>query len=248
MSGLRTDLARRWLAPDVWGILLVAFLGLPLLAIGLVKAGEVLELFPRASESGLLVTALYFQEIGLLGLTLASVGFGYRRPLGQIGLTAQGWGTEVLVGLAAVGPLFLLQEGGAAFAMWFFSLFLPAPKVAALLAEENAAIDALFASSQSAALALAFLLVVIAPLAEEAFFRGFVQEVFRERYGLRRTVIFASCLFALVHRYQVQLLPVLLVGLVLSLLYEWRRSLTAGITAHALLNLLALLKLLKDLP
>ncbi|MGE5509195.1 MAG: lysostaphin resistance A-like protein [Chitinophagales bacterium] len=248
MADVRPGPARRWLVPDIWGILFISFLGLPLLAVWLVKAGETLGFFSLSGDAPALLIALYFQEAGLLALTLASVALGYRRSWDQIGLRAEGWGTEVLVGLAAVGPLYLLQEGGGAASVWAFRLFVPAQKVAALLAEENAAVTSLFASSRLAAAALSVLLVSMAPLAEEVFFRGFVQEVFRERYGIWPTVLLASGLFAVIHRYQVQLLPVFLVGLALALLYEWRRSLTAGITAHALLNLLALLKLLKDLP
>lgn len=245
-GGLSTP--RQWFGADVVGILLLAFFGLPLLAVGVVRTGELLRLYPSAGEGPVAFAALLVQEIGLLGVTLASVRYGYRLPLGQIGLAAKGATREVGLGLLAVVPLYLVQEGGMNLALWAFRLFLPAEKLGRLLAEENAALTALIGQTRPFALAFAAVLVLLAPLAEEVFFRGFVQEVLRERVGRLWTVALAALLFTVVHRYSVQFLPVLLVGLFLSGLYEWRRSLTAGITAHALLNLLALLKLLKDLP
>ncbi len=239
---------RSWLGLDILGILLLAFLALPLLAVGLLRAGEALHLYSPVSEGRAALVALVVQEVGLLATTLASVSRGYGRPWGEIGLTAAGWGREAGLGLVAVGPLYLAQEAGMNLSLWAFKLFLPAKAVSRLLVEENAALSALVGQEGPLVLAFAAILVLLAPLAEEVFFRGFVQEVLRERLGRWWTVAAAALLFALIHRYAVQLLPVLLLGLLLSALYEWRRSLVAGITAHAALNLLALLKLLKDLP
>jgi hypothetical protein len=237
-----------WLGLDVVGILLLAFLALPLLAVGAVRAGEALHLYRTATEGAAALVALIVQEIGLLGVTLASVSRGYGRSLRRIGLTGERWLGELGLGVAATVPLYLAQEGGMSLALWSFRLFLPARRVTALLAQENQALAALIGQARPLALAFAAVLVLLAPLAEEAFFRGFVQAVLRERLGRWWAVVAAALLFALIHRYAVQFLPVFLVGLLLSALFEWRRSLTAGITAHALLNLVALVKLLKDLP
>ncbi|MDI6871997.1 MAG: CPBP family intramembrane metalloprotease [Bacillota bacterium] len=229
-------------------ILFLAFLVLPLLAVGALRAGETLRLLSPAGEGQATLVALAMQEVGLLGLTLASVKWGYGRSWQRIGLTSEQWGREFGVGLLAVAPLYAVQEAGMKLSLWGFRLFLPAEAVSRLLAEENAALAALIGQVRPLALAFGAVLVLLAPLAEEVFFRGFIQEVFRERLGSWRAVAAAALLFAVIHRYAVQFLPVFLVGLLLSALYEWRRSLTAGITAHAALNFLALLELLKDLP
>lgn len=239
---------RQWLGLDVLGILLLAFLALPLLAIGLLKAGEAAGLYQPVGEGPAALIALAVQEAGLLAVTLASVTHGYGRPWRRIGLTRRRLGQDVLLGLVLVAPLYFAQEAALELSLTLFARFLPSGEVARLLAEESAVLSALVSGPRTLALAFAFLLVLLAPLAEEVFFRGFIQEIFRERLGPWRSVVVAALLFAVIHRYAIQFLPVLLVGLSLSALYEWRRSLTAGITAHAVLNLLALLNLLKDLP
>lgn len=248
-SGPPADAARReWLGLDVVGILLLCFLGLPLLTIGALQAGEALGLWPKLGEGPATLTLLLVQETGLLGVTLASVSLGYGRPWRGVGLTARGWTREAGLGLLAALPLFLAQEAGMSLSLRLFRAFLPPAEISRLLTGENAALSALIGQPRPLVLGFAAVLVVLAPLAEEVFFRGFVQEVLRERLGRWRTVLAAALLFASIHRYAVQFLPVFLLGLLLSALYEWRRSLVAGMTAHSLLNLLALLKLLKDLP
>ena len=239
---------RQWLGLDVVGILLLSFFGLPLLTVGVLQAGEALGLWPKVGEGPATLAILLVQETGLLGITLASVSMGYGRSWRGVGLTPSRWPREAGLGLLAVVPLFLVQEAGMDLSLWLFRAFLPPETISRLLAGENAALSALIGQPRPLVLGFAAVLVLLAPLAEEVFFRGFVQEVFRERLGRWRTVLAAALLFAAIHRYAVQFLPVFLIGLLLSALYEWRRSLVAGMTAHALLNLLALLKLLKDLP
>lgn len=81
-----------------------------------------------------------------------------------------------------------------------------------------------------------FVLVVVAPLTEEAFFRGLVLRGFLKRFGERRAIVLSSVLFALVH-----LNPYQFVGaFVLGCLAAWVRirsgSLWPPIVVHALNN------------
>ncbi|MGE5554066.1 MAG: lysostaphin resistance A-like protein [Betaproteobacteria bacterium] len=233
---------------DVIIILLLSFLALPLLAVSFMHAGAKLHLFGPMGDGPLTLAALAAQETGLLWLTLASVKWGYGRSWERIGLTGKRLVQEAGLGLLFFVPLYLIQEAAMWLSLRGFQLLWPASEVARLLAEENAALAGLVGQVRPLAPVFASILVFLAPLAEEVFFRGFLQEVFRERLGTLRAVVFAALLFALIHRYTVQFLPVFLIGLLLSLLYEWRRSLTAGVIAHAALNLTALLQVLKDLP
>lgn len=243
----RAEGGRAWFGLDILGILLLAFLALPLVALGVLRAGEVLHLWRPVGEGPATLAALLVQESGLLGVTLASVARGYGRSWRRVGLGREHLAREVGVGVLVILPLYLVQEAGMSASLWGFRLFLPAKEVTKLITQENAALSAFLGQERWLALAFAAVLVLLAPVAEEVFFRGFVQEVFRERLGPAGAVAAAALLFGVIHRYVVQFLPVFLVGLLLSGLYEWRRSLAAGITAHALLNLSALLKLLKDL-
>ncbi len=80
--------------------------------------------------------------------------------------------------------------------------------------------------------------VVIAPVAEELFFRGMIQTVVLNLTGRRVLAIgAASIAFALAHTQQYQAIPALLMlaGL-LGFAYEWTGSIVVPVVIHALFN------------
>ncbi len=81
--------------------------------------------------------------------------------------------------------------------------------------------------------------VIVAPIAEESFFRGLVQTVLGS-HGRRRwaAVVVTSILFGFAHASQWQVVPALaLLGLILGVLYERSGMLFTPILLHALFNL-----------
>jgi membrane protease YdiL (CAAX protease family) len=78
--------------------------------------------------------------------------------------------------------------------------------------------------------------VVIAPLAEEAFFRGFVFAGLRQRLGVVGAALISAAVFGAVHLSLATFLPVAFLGLLLAMLYEATGSLYPGIIAHAFNN------------
>jgi membrane protease YdiL (CAAX protease family) len=80
---------------------------------------------------------------------------------------------------------------------------------------------------------------VIAPLAEEAFFRGILQTFFFNAFGGRRmAIVLSSLAFGLVHFQQPQAIPALVVlGFVLGYAYERSGSLIVPVMIHAVFNL-----------
>lgn len=83
--------------------------------------------------------------------------------------------------------------------------------------------------------------VVIAPVAEEIFFRGVVYNAWRREHGRTRALFGSSVLFAVIHPSLVALVPIFLVGLGLAWLYERTRSLLACIVMHATFNGIAVI-------
>ncbi|MFH1085858.1 MAG: type II CAAX endopeptidase family protein, partial [Chloroflexota bacterium] len=82
-------------------------------------------------------------------------------------------------------------------------------------------------------LALALLLGgVVAPLAEEVFFRGFLYAGLRARLGAASGVALSALLFALVHVVPGVLAPIFLMGVAFALLYEHTGSLWPCILLH----------------
>jgi membrane protease YdiL (CAAX protease family) len=82
--------------------------------------------------------------------------------------------------------------------------------------------------------------VLVAPLVEELFFRGFVFAGLRPRYGWPKAAAISSALFALFHLQPLAILPIFLLGYIFAFLYQRSRSLWPAILMHVLMNALAL--------
>lgn len=86
--------------------------------------------------------------------------------------------------------------------------------------------------------------LVIAPLFEEVFFRGFAYPVLKQRWGATRAVVLVSAAFAGIHFYVPGLAPLFVLALGFTLAYEWTGSLIAPLTMHILFNATNLILLL----
>ncbi len=86
---------------------------------------------------------------------------------------------------------------------------------------------------------VAFTTAVLAPIAEEIYFRGFVFRAYLEQKGPAQAYLFSSVLFALVHLNLPAVLPIFVVGLLLAALYHRTGSVLPGIIAHACNNAMA---------
>jgi uncharacterized protein len=80
------------------------------------------------------------------------------------------------------------------------------------------------------------LAVVIAPLAEEFVFRGFLYGVLKRYAGALSALAFTGICFAIVHLHAPSLLPLFLLACVLTLAYELSGSLLVPMAMHALFN------------
>jgi membrane protease YdiL (CAAX protease family) len=90
-------------------------------------------------------------------------------------------------------------------------------------------------------LGLWLLFAVVAPICEEAFFRGYVFTALRGRYGRPIAYIGSALVFAVVHLNLPAILPILVMALGLAFLYDRTRSVVPGIVAHGLNNAVALM-------
>ncbi len=87
---------------------------------------------------------------------------------------------------------------------------------------------------------------ILAPVAEELFFRGAVLNAWEREYGTNRAVIGSAMLFALVHIVggtPLAVAQVFLLGLVLASVYVRTRSLATTIGLHGAFNLASVLAL-----
>ena len=84
------------------------------------------------------------------------------------------------------------------------------------------------------------LAVVIAPLAEEFVFRGFLYGVAKRFAGATPALAFTGIAFALVHVHLPSLLPLFLLACILTFAYELTGSLLVPMAMHALFNAITL--------
>jgi uncharacterized protein len=84
------------------------------------------------------------------------------------------------------------------------------------------------------------LAVVIAPLAEEFVFRGFLYGVTKRFAGSLPALAFSGAIFALVHLHLPSLLPLFLLACVLTFAYELTGSLLVPMAMHSLFNAITL--------
>jgi hypothetical protein len=90
-----------------------------------------------------------------------------------------------------------------------------------------------------AAIALAaFAVIIVAPIAEELFFRGFIFQAFRKWRGPMQAVLLSAAVFAVAHFDPLLIAGIFPLGIVLGYAFERRGSLGTTITAHMTYNLI----------
>ena len=84
------------------------------------------------------------------------------------------------------------------------------------------------------------MVVILGPIVEEIFFRGFSYNAIKKRYGVFWAMILTAVVFAGLHGSLFGFLPIMALGLLLAYLYEKTGSLIASFTIHILHNSLML--------
>lgn len=77
---------------------------------------------------------------------------------------------------------------------------------------------------------------VFAPVVEEVFFRGFLFQGFRQRYGWINGMLLSSAIFAAAHLSLVTLIPTFILGSLLAYVYHRSNSVWPGVIIHFLVN------------
>lgn len=108
------------------------------------------------------------------------------------------------------------------------------------LEESAEALSSLFAFEDPTQLLIVGLIAsTLVPFYEEIFFRGFIHNALRNRFGMWTAIVISSIIFGLIHIFPIQIISAALLGLALGWLYERSTSLWAVIYAHAVNNFIA---------
>lgn len=182
--------------------------------------------------AGLLLGGLAF-ELALGGFSMLWVAVRHRGAVPALGLRSRAPANDVVLGAFAGAGIF----GFTAFAVF------PVVRLLwqVLAGHPPSPVNQLPVDFSPVNLVLAgFLVILAAPFGEELFFRGFLYGSLRRRIGLGWATVVSAGFFALFHAPQgATLIPLMLVvGVLLAMLYEWRGSLAASIAGHAAFNII----------
>ncbi|HBG02027.1 MAG TPA: hypothetical protein DDW87_10705 [Firmicutes bacterium] len=119
--------------------------------------------------------------------------------------------------------------------------FLEYDLVQNLIFRERVGVEMLLTSNKPLiVLGTTLLLTIGAPLGEELFFRGLLVDLWKESLGAKQAVFVVALVFAFLHFYVLQFIPVLLSGLILGILFVHSENVFVPILAHAVANILVL--------
>jgi membrane protease YdiL (CAAX protease family) len=183
-----------------------------------------------------------------MGLVAVAIGFvAIPKALAGVSLLPQrGAAVSILLGCLLAIPAWIGTVLVAAIVARLLELLGKAP--------QPGVVDEAIARVDPTVLLIA--IVLIAPVAEELFFRGVVFNAWLREYGARAAIVGSAALFAVIHADPSSLdmligslarvLPIFGLGLGLAVLYKRTRSLLAPIAMHATFNAISLTLALLD--
>ncbi len=83
------------------------------------------------------------------------------------------------------------------------------------------------------------LAVIIVPIAEEIFFRGYIYRALRNKYSYKLSIIICAVIFAIMHFRYREFIPLFVIGVIFTYMYEKSRNIYVPIVAHTLLQIAA---------
>ncbi len=208
-------------------LLIIAILGVPLVALGMETTGPVATLLSVAVQAIVYLALIRLLVVGTGTLTWRAMGIG-GRPLPAL-VEDVAWGVVIAVPVLLASALLAV----------LLSPILPTPD------------SPLPPSGSGGGLAANVLAaVVVAPLGEELFFRGFSTTIWARSMPVRAAVVRAAVFFAIGHvltvggadfgdatgRAVVAFVTRLPVALALGAIFVRRRSLAAPLALHATFN------------
>ena len=207
------------------------------IAASIVSLGIYAVLKSRYSATTTAFLLIFFSSVVLytflLGGTFYSVIVRHKSNVQSLGLRFAGSGKAVVWGFALGVPLFL-----AAITVAWVSEKIFGPTNTDVISRS---VTKLSSVSPGLIALLVITLVLLAPVCEEIFFRGYLYPALRNRMNKTPAMVLNGLLFAAAHFELLGFLPRFLLGWGLCYIYERNRTLTGSITGHALYNGLILL-------
>ncbi|MBS0659168.1 MAG: CPBP family intramembrane metalloprotease [Verrucomicrobia bacterium] len=250
-----TLLEYAWLA---FGAVVMAFAATRIFAPG--GAQVEVERFGRAEAIAAFVVGAYYGLQGFLGftydgpplkmtvqalvITVIFTGVIFLIVVGSV--NGNGHGLRILFGLDRDRYLLIFALGLLfAFCSW------PLVGAASLLTQKLASdpkelqplVDFFLAANGTERLFICLSAAIVAPIAEEVFFRGIIYGVAKRYGGMAAAMVFNAALFAFVHGSVPALGGLFVLALCLTLAYEFTGSILAPIALHMAFNSASLVRM-----
>lgn len=211
-----------WTGLDVVSILAVAVVALIVLPLLVVLIARAL-LFPKVAVSDIIQVPEVVLTVQLL-IYVVVFAVIYYLLLARTGRFWQSlrwnWPTSTWAGFLILGALLY-------FALMGLSQLLPIPK--------HLPIDRFFQTAREAGM-MSLLSMTLAPLMEEIFFRGLLYPVLARRFGIAVSIFLTGAAFGILHgaqlKYSWAVLIIFLVGMVLTTVRAFTKSVAASFLVH----------------
>lgn len=168
----------------------------------------------------------FLQEAALAGSILWWVRRVDRGPFSVLGWPGFAW-NDLFLGIA-FGVGILLASGATNLATRYVVRL-----ILGHMPESPAVTDEL---RGWATIPLTILVVAVAPICEEIFFRGFLYQGLKQRFRVGVAMIFSGAIFASIHFAPINFPGLVVGGILLAVAFDQRRSLVTSMAAHATLN------------
>ncbi len=186
-----------------------------------------------------------FNFIGTTSLLVLSLWFVFKvckRPSDDIGLTKNRIYYNIIIGLAMLIPTFAITYFAEEAITKTITSALPsyASFIYRIQEQEHNIPASIYPDHINNIFQFViafFLMVILAPVAEEITFRGMTYSAFRRRHGKWFSMTFSALIFAFSHGQILHFIPILFSGYILAYLFERTRSLVPSISLHIFINL-----------
>jgi membrane protease YdiL (CAAX protease family) len=230
--------ASRYRGPSIVVLLLLATIVTAVLSIAVVGDVLAFEEGGEVSVGGALLI-LTATQMGLVAVAMAFVAIP-RALAGVRLLPPRGTARSILLGLGLAIPAWIGATTLGYILTRLLELLGRSPEVG-VVEEAIARLDPTV---------LILAVILVAPVAEELFFRGVVLNAWLREYGERRAILGSAALFAAIHANPttwdafigsaVSVVPIFGLGLALAVLYRRTGSLLAAMALHAGFNAISL--------
>jgi len=182
------------------------------------------------SESVRMLGTTLVSEAIVLFLIFRLVRVEKKQSLAHLGLSTKAFGKNLFFGLTGYATLLPALLFSLIISLWLAALFKIAPPQQPLYD--------LFTKESSREIFLFGLLLVtvVGPAIEEIFFRGFLYNALKAKWGKGWAILSSGLLFAVLHANLVGFLPIAFLGCALAYGYELTGSLVTSITIHVVHN------------